>query len=262
MSTDDRDIEPSNPSKSFKVGDFDRLSGFFTPVWESKRKIRSESPVPSSSAAASAPSSTTTPAAPTPSKASAVSASPANAPTGAAGSKGGVLTPSPTLSASAPQKSDASDARVAAVALAPAGRKPGSAAPSAAAVALEQAGPNLPAEAFLDREPDFRPPLPPESAAPRAERGALYRSLRASAAATAVHEKLKAKVQVDSMDSPANYRETDSDREAIRAVAAKAAPTQPDQYPQHLLRRLRRTFHLSTPLPDSIRSVISKYGRK
>jgi hypothetical protein len=121
----------------------------------------------------------------------------------------------------------------------------------------------LPAEAFLDREPDFRPPLPAESAAPpRAERGALYRSLRASAAATAVHEKLKAKVPADSMDGPAHYRETDSDREAIRAVAAKAAPTPPEQYPLHLLRRLRRTLHLYTPLPESIRSVLSKYPRK
>jgi hypothetical protein len=48
MSTDDRDIESSNPSKNFKVGDFDQLSGFFTPVWESKRRIRSEPPAPPS----------------------------------------------------------------------------------------------------------------------------------------------------------------------------------------------------------------------
>jgi hypothetical protein len=224
MTTDDRDIEPSNPSKSFKVGDFDRLSGFFTPVWESKRRIRSESPVPASSAAASAPSSTQTPASAAPPTAT-TSASPAKPPIGGAESKLGAL------------------------------------APSAVAAALEQAGPHLAPEAFLDQEPDFRPPLP-ESTPPRAERGALYRSLRASAAATAVHEQLKAKVQADSMDSPAHYRETDSDREAIRAVAAKAAPTPPEQYPLHLLRRLRRTLHLSTPLPDSVRSVISKYGRK
>src|SRR6186997_1205629 len=49
MNTDDRDIDSSNPSKNFKVGDFDQLSGFFTPVWESKRRIRSEPPAPPSS---------------------------------------------------------------------------------------------------------------------------------------------------------------------------------------------------------------------
>ena len=52
---DDRDIESSNPPSSFEVGEADRLSGFFTPVWESKRRLRAESPVPATSAAAAAP---------------------------------------------------------------------------------------------------------------------------------------------------------------------------------------------------------------
>jgi hypothetical protein len=145
--------------------------------------------------------------------------------------------------------------------LAPRPGKASSSPPSAAALALEQAGPNLPAEAFLDREPEFRPPLEPQLNPARAERPGHYRSLRASVAATAMHEQLKAKLHTDALDTPARYRETDSDREALRAVAANVAPEPADPYPLQLLRRLRRTLHLSTPLPESVRSLLAKYTR-
>jgi hypothetical protein len=137
-----------------------------------------------------------------------------------------------------------------------------SGAPSAAALALEQAGPRLPAEAFLDAEPDFRPPLEPQASLARGERQALqYRSRRVSAAATAMHEQLKAKLHTDAVDTPTRYRETDSDREALRAVAANVTPAPVEPYPLQLLRRLRRTMHLSTPLPESVRAILAKYSR-
>jgi hypothetical protein len=98
--------------------------------------------------------------------------------------------------------------------------------------------------------------------APLAERpNVQHRSLRASAAATAVHEKLKAKLHADSVEIPTRHRETDSDREAMQAVVARAAAEPADSQPLHLLRRLRRTLHLSTPLPEAVRSMLKKPGR-
>jgi hypothetical protein len=121
----------------------------------------------------------------------------------------------------------------------------------------------LPADAFLDPEPDFRAPVRPQESGARAERPTTlhHRALRATAAATAVHEQLKSKLQSDATETAARYRETDSDREAWRAVAAATLAKTEDPYPLQLLRRLRRTIHLSAPLPESIRSVLSKYSR-
>jgi hypothetical protein len=297
MTTDDRDIEPSNPSKSFKVGEFDRLSGFFTPVWESKRKIRSESPVPSSMTGQGAPVSVKGPASSKTSKpASApiptLAKAPANAnPSGPPSEAASEEPPSdkPTSGKAEPtQKAVANAAPAVAAATTgapPSPRAPGinvrpvipmpltsphlvaarakraTKPPSAASIALEQAGPNLGPEAYLDQEPEFRPALASPAPAPR-ERGDIHvRSLRASAAATAAHDKLKAKVQLDSADTHARHRETDSDREAVQALEARTVALSTEPYPLHLLRRLRRTIHVSMPLPESVRSLLAKYRR-
>jgi hypothetical protein len=76
-----------------------------------------------------------------------------------------------------------------------------------------------------------------------------------------VHEKLKAKLLPDAVETPARHRETDSDREAMQAVAARAAATTGEAYPMHLLRRLRRSIPLSVPLPETIRSMLNRHGR-
>ena len=44
---------------------------------------------------------------------------------------------------------------------------------------------------------------------------------------------------------------------AIEGMCATAAPVDP--YPSHVLRLLRRTIHLSTPLPEAVRQMIDKY---
>lgn len=288
MTTDDRDIEPSNPSKSFKVGEFDRLSGFFTPVWESKRKIRSESPVPSSLTSVGAPASAK---APVSSKAS-KPGSPHPVPTlGKAPAEGAAPSSSSETASDRAEPTQQAVANPAAAArltpgtpgvavrpvipmppltsphLAAARAKRASKPPSAALLALEQAGPNLGPEAYLDQEPEFRPALrtaTPDVPAPaqHEDRADIHaRSLRASAAATAVHDKLKAKLQLDSVDTHARHRETDSDREAVQALEARAVALSNEPYPLHLLRRLRRTIHVSTPLPESVRSLLGKYRR-
>jgi hypothetical protein len=114
----------------------------------------------------------------------------------------------------------------------------------------------------MDQEPDFRAPRHNPDSPPHAERPNVhYRSLRASVAATAVHEKLKAKLNADSVDSPARHRETESDREAMQALVARAAETTPEGYPLQLLRRLRRTIPVSVPVPEAIRSMLDKRGR-
>jgi len=64
---------------------------------------------------------------------------------------------------------------------------------------------------------------------------------------------------VDSVDTFARHRETESEREALQRAAARAAATPPEPYPSSLLRSLRRTLHLSTPLPDAIRAMLEKY---
>jgi hypothetical protein len=67
MAHPDSDSDGPNPSKSFSVGAADRLSGFFTPVWESKRRRSiDERELPSDPAAAHEP-----PAAPVPAEAQA-----------------------------------------------------------------------------------------------------------------------------------------------------------------------------------------------
>lgn len=351
MSTDDRDTESANPSKSFKVGEVDRLSGFFTPVWESKRRLRSESPVPSSSAAASAPSSarganSDKPAAsrpsvpppapsrrssPPPAKADAVrpprpagptravartapehepepapseaSASPSApgeldvaasfaatplAPPAARADGGGAaepLTSGPAVGvpASSDEGAEPMDGAAAAAGAAPDPRfadalaaaaavtmrpvipmpdTPGRApqrskppsTPGPADDASERAAP--PHEAPVAREPAHRSPPP-------AARGPLpvgLRSARAAAAATAMHERfVKGRLQTDSADTFARHRETESEREAAMAAAARAAAAPADPYPSHVLRSLRRTIHLSTPLPEPVRQMIEKY---
>ncbi len=411
MATDDRDSDSANPSKSFKVGEFDRLSGFFTPVWESKRRLRAESPIPSSSAAASAPSSArgadkapasrpsspppsaprrsspppaptrrpsspppaatsaaveqrpssappapaqrpssppparrssappaataTAPAQPSSSpppapeavvknplasnaraaspprassppraraKAPAPPASPAAAdvertpliegevaaaqqpaPLGAPspGDEGAAATLAPAgrslagASSSLPAKASVGhtddpsegDARVAAALHAaaavtvrpvipmpttpvrPAARtKTPSSSPSPAAVASSPAPAQPGREASRERQPELRAPE---------RRGSELRAARV--AATAQHDKLRAKLASDSVDTFARHRETESEREALQAAAARAAATPADPYSSQLLRQLRRTIHLSTPLPEPVRQMLEKY---
>lgn len=294
--TDDRDIEPANPSKSFKVGEFDRLSGFFTPVWESKRKIRSESPIPSSSGAASAPSVRN----PASSKASKPGSAPAlvtgkgtsgeeaspesPAPVSAArGADEPLDKAAPTLQAARPEpRCDAGEASNGAPSPAPppavtvrpvipmprtqgrlsARAKQASKPPSAASIALEQAGPNLPPEAYLDRQPELRARGANAEPPRRADQASIhFRSLRAAAAATAVHDKLEARLPLNSTETLAKHRETDSDREAVMAVEARARASSAEGYPLQLLRRLRRTIHISMPLPEAVRSLLDRYRR-
>jgi DNA polymerase-3 subunit gamma/tau len=329
MTTDDRDTESGNPSKSFQVGEFDRLSGFFTPVWESKRRLRSESPIPSSSAAASAPSSARSPGSdtaagsrpsvpppapsrrsnPPPAKADgAHPARPSRPPPAPSSKKAGAerepatsessratsvssapalaaapadATPiaAPTASALDPSAADVvvSDASVAdadatqidAVTVRPVipmpntpGRvpqrsKPASSTPPGPDEAPQGAGDSLGLEAPIEREPDLRSP-PPAARAPIP--AALQRAARTAAAIGLQDRFAKVRPHTDSADTFARHRETESEREAAVAAAARAAATAPaDPYPSHVLRSLRRTIHLSTPLPDAVRQMIEKY---
>ena len=314
MNTDDRDIESSNPSKNFKVGDVDQLSGFFTPVWESKRRIRSEPPGPPSSKGA--PSShtpsqrgSTPPSAPE--VASADERAPgkvgkgiprprseaaANKPAARAGSGRTPTPPPPSASerpssAGAPRAPSAADEaeaapvplppEVAAVFNAPTSADPSSLAappdaggtpavarapsdatrPSAAARALRDAGPDLPPAAFLDAEPEFR--VPPAPAIPRPSRtdrpAAQFHGQRVAHAASRVHDQLKAKLQAEAAELEQSRLDIDPDthRDALQALE----PSPYDPFPISLLRRLRRTIRLSTPVPDAVRSLISKYDR-
>jgi hypothetical protein len=420
MSTDDRDTESQNPSKSFKVGEVDRLSGFFTPVWESKRRLRAGSPIPPSSAAASAPSSARNadknarPSTPPPSSPSQLAAeqppaagapeppfltsparphrassppraalgqrsaaappivgpkttAPQAAPVQTAPAKAApakvppprramaakdapakaerapaepvptpqgmtAIEPSPSAGAwsipasleplaiaaptrraeplamgqratvdaaaaipevpeprsaetsdPAPSASDGADsplleadalagtALTAAVAvsarpLIPMPSSPGRAAarpkapastPNAAAVVPKRAGHDL-GEDHRDREPEFRaPPAPLPRRSPNL--AIQQRSGRAAAAAAVLHEKIERKLSSDSVDTFARHRETESEREALQAAAARAAATPADPYPSRVLRTLRRTIHLSTPLPEAVRQMVDKY---
>jgi hypothetical protein len=351
MSTDDRDTESSNPSKSFKVGEVDRLSGFFTPVWESKRRLRSESRPPSSSsgvpssargadknsrpstppsappsrrkggAASSGSASTLSPStaalAASPAE-SAPSASPsppeppavapptqredgggavayptATRPVAPASAKALAPTNDASTSSSAapaaaegPELSaaDAAEGRIAAGAqlaaalaaaaavtvrpvipmpstpgrLPPRPKAPSTPPPGAASASPKQAGgPDLEPGELVHREPAL---LQPAAAVPRLGSGPeVQRSARVTAAATSLHDRLKSKVPIDSVDTFARHRETESEREALQAAAARAALTPSDPYPGHVLRTLRRTIHLSTPLPDDVRQMLEKY---
>lgn len=356
MTSDDRDdIEPHSPS-SFKVGEADRLSGFFTPVWESKRRLRAESPIPASSAAASAPSSargadsdavvdsavaaerpSAAPTAPAP-RGPFVAATPPRAPRPALGKQPSAsptaprLTPAaavpaggssakPMAAASAAKKAAASTpslsperpAKAPSEPAATLGRKPerpsrvpqpanAAAAPSvapesepgsardgsgqagvtvrpvipmpqnpgrttprgkapsvppAAGASTPQRAPAI--EPSLPREPELRA-APPTSAPPARASwpGTEQRSALAAGVAAVLHDKLRGKA-VDSVDTLARHRETESEREALQRAAARAAATPPDPYPSHLLRTLRRTLHLSMTLPESVRAMIEKY---
>ena len=133
--------------------------------------------------------------------------------------------------------------------------------PSAAARALQSAGPDLPPAAFLDEEPDFRPPLVPSvPRPPRAERPQQQRALRASAAATRVHEQLKAKLQAEAAEiAESRYElEPETNRTPLQDLELGG---EPEPFPLSSLRHLRRTLRLSTPVPESIRSLFAKYDR-
>jgi hypothetical protein len=355
MTSDDRDdIESTSPA-SFKVGEVDRLSGFFTPVWESKRRLRAESPIPSASAAA-APSSSGTesdggsvseaPARqpsqpPPPRRAPAgafVAATPPRAsrppvkgrpsaspprrePDGAArgGSNAAVggayraekkaaasastppkaaveaaSEPAPTprarpeepvvraaaadaggeLAAPGAPAEPALDGLTPSVAVRPVipmPQNPGRTTPRAKSSSAPPAAEQRPARRAGDpsangapehaapREPELRA-APPTSAPPaRASWPAAdQRAVRAAGAAAVLHDKLRSK-SVDSADTFGRHRETESEREALQRQAARAAATPADPYPLHLLRTLRRTLHLSMPLPESVRAMIDKY---
>ena len=344
MTTDDRDdIEPLSPS-SFKVGEVDRLSGFFTPVWESKRRLRAESPIPATSAAAtsaatpsSAPDVSSEPArdsvepaqrpsTPPPARQAAApgpfiaagpprasrpplerrpiispaparhtpspaAASPANATS--AGKKGAepartasravdgsASKPTPTLApqnrvppradaatSAAPPSSEQPAVDPTGVGLRPVipmpqnpGRTPPRAKASSAPPAAAAGPSRRPIEpVVLEREPELRT-APPTSAPPARPSwpSSEQRAARAAGVAAVLHDKLRTK-PVDSVDTLARHRETESEREALQRAAVRAAATPPDPYPTQLLRTLRRTFHLSMPLPESVRAMIDKY---
>jgi hypothetical protein len=378
MTTDDRDTESQNPSKSFKVGEVDRLSGFFTPVWESKRRLRAQSPVPASSAAASSPSSVrgsdknsrpstpppsgapsgrtgegqpvvnapaaakadpvhpgrtsrppprpsaaqraaatskgvTTKAEPTPSDVAGPavakppvevpaaptpigSAAPVERDEGVAAAPGSVDSAAPGMltargddlaPVSRPTDAEARGVNTPAVApdalagttlttgvavsvrpVIPMPSTPGRAAarpskppssPRAAPVALKQTSPNPDPGDGLERDPESRE----SEAAPlllrRPARAEKQRPTRAGNAGGASYERLERKPPTDSVDTFPRYRETESEREALQAMAARAAATAADPYPNHVLRTLRRTIHLSTTLPEAVRQMVDKY---
>jgi hypothetical protein len=126
---------------------------------------------------------------------------------------------------------------------------------------LRDAGPDLPAAAFLDAEPEFR--VPPAPAVPRPARtdrpAAQFHGQRATHAASRIHEQLRAKLQAEAAELEENRPDIDPDthRDALQALE----PSAHDPFPISLMRRLRRTIRLSAPVPDSIRSLISKYDR-
>lgn len=354
MTTDDRDDIESNSPASFKVGEVDRLSGFFTPVWESKRRLRAESPIPPASAAA-APSSAGTesepasesevparqPSQPPPSRRAAAAAFVAATPPrasrppikgrpsaspaanrrepDAAGAQGGsakavgsalradtkpaagasslpkaaaavASEPSPTprarpeerpsLEAPADAGGEAAELEpsldgltpsVTARPVIPMPQNPGRVTPrakssSAPPPAGDQhvgrrayPGADAALEPASPREPELLA-APPTSAPPaRASWPAAdQRAVRAAGAAAVLHDKLRGK-GVDSAETFGRHRETESEREALQRAAVRAAATPPDPYPLHLLRTLRRTLHLSMPLPESVRAMIDKY---
>jgi hypothetical protein len=123
--------------------------------------------------------------------------------------------------------------------------------------APQRAGAPLGPEVYVAREPDLRSPPP---AARVTVPPALQRSARMAAATGLQDRFVKGRPQTDSADTFARHRETESEREAAVAAAARAAAAAPaDPYPSQVLRSLRRTIHLSTPLPDAVRQMIEKY---
>jgi hypothetical protein len=108
---------------------------------------------------------------------------------------------------------------------------------------FDQTGPELPPEAFFDATPEFRvPELPVKTA----EHTTQSRSLKASAAATRVHDQLKARFR---SDDDRDAHDTFTDLKAMPAAST-------DPLSVHVLRQFRRTIRLSTPLPEPVRSMI------
>jgi hypothetical protein len=135
--------------------------------------------------------------------------------------------------------------------------KPASSTPPGPDEAPQRAGAPLGPDASIEREPDLRSP-PPAARVPVPP--ALQRSARTAAANGLQDRFVKGRPQTDSADTFARHRETESEREAAVAAAARAAAAGPaDPYPSHVLRSLRRTIHLSTPLPEAVRQMIEKY---
>jgi hypothetical protein len=129
-------------------------------------------------------------------------------------------------------------------------KTPSTPPPSPAREALQRAP--LGADASIEREP-------PPAARALVQPG-VQRSARAAAFANALHDRfVKGRLPTDSADTFARHRETESEREAAIAAAARAAATPSDPYPSHVLRSLRRTIHLSTPLPEAVRQMVEKY---
>lgn len=310
MATDDRDSESSNPSNNFRVGDFDRLSGFFTPVWESKRKIHSEPPKPSSkSTSSSAAASRRGPqgrtrgtegkargsiegAGPQPqigaaAQPAAHSEEPASSELAGGAVHGPSLLTSPAAvaavfnsaaaqigleeSALAQARADAQlDAgegeasppaqRARTLIPLPEGVTPRPPTPSPARVAVKGTSAARSPRALRDAEPELRPEAAP--ARPRVERSPAQqqRAQRASAAATRVHEQLKAKLQAEAAELAEGRYDFDPDTQRNLLDDAQFAP-EPERYPLSLLRQLRRTIRLSAAVPDPIRALISKLDR-
>ena len=280
MASDDRDIESSSPAAGF--GDVDRLSGFFTPVWESKKRIRSETPIPSSRtprAKAASPSSGTDAgmdAAAQRKRSSAQKAARTKTTGQADGAgrskKGSSAEESPSHRASAEKKKGkdttkrataayrtSSEARpTIAVGSSPtragAPKKSRDTSPAAQLVAsaagrkgapVDSSEPELPPEAFFDEEPEFRLPSIAQTESPR-QRIVRERSHRATTAATHLHEQLKARWKADA--------ERDAE-DAVRDSRAVPAPAD-DPLSAPVVRRFRRTIPLSSPLPEPLRSSV------
>src|SRR6185503_17201008 len=107
---------------------------------------------------------------------------------------------------------------------------------------------------------DVSPVDVPRADVPRPARtdrpAAQYFAQRASAAAARVHEQLKAKFHAEAAEL--DERRFDLAPETNRDLLTTDS-AEDDPYPLSLMRRLRRTIRLSTPVPDSVRSLLSKY---
>ena len=103
--------------------------------------------------------------------------------------------------------------------------------------------------------------MPSVARPPRVERPALQqRALRASAAATRIHEQLKAKLQAEAAEIAESRYELEPETNRT-PMSDLELPGEPEPFPLSSLRHLRRTLRLSTPVPESIRSRFSKYDR-
>jgi hypothetical protein len=145
----------------------------------------------------------------------------------------------------------------------PEGVTPRPATPSPARVAFTGTSAHQQPQAFLDADATtLRPDAAP--ARPRIERSPSpaqrERAQRASAAATRVHEQLKAKFQAEAAELAEGRYDFDPDTQRNLLDDAQFAP-EPERYPLALLRQLRRTIRISAPVPDPIRALINKLDR-